>query len=100
MFQYNPANTGHTTGETGPTTAVTEQWTYETGRSVRSSPAVIDDTVYFGSRDNSIYALDAAEGIEQWTYETGEAVNSSPTVIDGTVYIGSSDNSVYALTEQ
>lgn len=99
MFQYNPANTGHTTGETGPTTNITEQWTHDTGKAVLSSPAVVDNTVYIGSWDNSVYALNAADGTEQWTYETGDDVFSSPAAIDDTVYIGNEDGTVYALTE-
>jgi len=35
----------------------TERWSYETGAWVKSSPAVIDDTVYVGSDDGSVYAL-------------------------------------------
>jgi hypothetical protein len=49
MFQYDPANTGHVTDESGPTSSVTEQWTFETDASVRSSPVVVDGTVYVGN---------------------------------------------------
>jgi len=73
------------------------EWTYETGPIVKSSPTVADGTVFVGSVDNSVYALDAANGGVQWTYKTGESVNSSPTVAGGTVFVGSEDNSVYAL---
>jgi len=32
-------------------------WSYETGGNVHSAPTVVGDVVYFGSWDNSIYAL-------------------------------------------
>jgi len=64
---------------------------------VTSSPTVADGTVYIGSRDNSVYALDAADGSQQWSFATGDRVRSSPTVVGGTVYVGSNDNSVYAI---
>ncbi|MEF8937563.1 MAG: PQQ-binding-like beta-propeller repeat protein [Halovenus sp.] len=73
------------------------KWRFETGNSVRSSPTIVDGTVYFGSVDNNVYALDAETGDEQWRFETGDHVLSSPNVVDGTVYIGSRDNHVYAL---
>jgi len=75
----------------------TEQWSYQTGDDVFSSPAVADGTVYVGSTDDNVYALDAADGTEQWSYKTGSAVDSSPAVADGTVYVGSTDDNVYAL---
>ncbi len=37
--------------------AGSEQWSFQTGNSVRSSPAVVDGTVYVGSLDTSVYAL-------------------------------------------
>ncbi|MFG3381435.1 serine/threonine-protein kinase [Streptomyces sp. NPDC047999] len=74
-----------------------QPWTHTTGRAVLSSPAVVDGTVYIGSNDNRVYALDASTGTPRWTHTTGAWVRSSPAVVDGTVYIGSDDNRVYAL---
>ncbi|WP_276260576.1 PQQ-binding-like beta-propeller repeat protein [Haloglomus litoreum] len=73
------------------------EWSYETGSNVYSSPTVADGTVYVGSYDNSVHALDASTGNEEWSYSTGDDIRSSPTVADGTVYVASYDNSVYAL---
>jgi len=82
-----------TVGDTGGT----ELWSVETGDRVTSSPTVVGDTVYIGSDDDAVYALDAGDGSEQWRFETGDSVRSSPAVADGTVYVGSSDSRVYAL---
>ena len=54
-------------------------------------------TVYIGSFDHKVYALDAATGHLRWAYTTGNIVISSPAVAGGTVYIGSEDHKVYAL---
>ncbi len=54
-------------------------------------------TVYVGSRDNYLYALDADTGALKWRYKTGNKVESSPAVYNGTVYVGSRDNYLYAL---
>jgi len=97
QFGYDDANTGYAPDNTGPVEDITEQWSYQTGGAVNSSPAVADGTVYVGSSDDNVYALDAADGTEQWSYQTGDDVFSSPAVADGTVYVGSNDNNVYAL---
>jgi hypothetical protein len=54
-------------------------------------------TVYVGSWDDKVYALDAMTGHLRWSYTTGNEVVSSPAVSGGTVYVGSDDNKVYAL---
>jgi outer membrane protein assembly factor BamB len=75
------------------------QWTFKTGRAIYSSPAVDGDdgTIYVGSDDQRLYALDPG-GTEKWSYQTYGAVMSSPTLTsDGTIYVGSSDRRIYAL---
>jgi outer membrane protein assembly factor BamB len=62
-----------------------------------SSPAVAGGTVYIGSGDQHVYALDAATGVLKWAFATGDVVHASPAVVDGVVYIGSWDRNVYAL---
>ena len=62
-----------------------------------SSPTVVDDTVYFGSGDHRVYALDTVSGSLRWTFETGDVVHASPAVVGGVLYIGSWDRNMYAL---
>ncbi|HTD74049.1 MAG TPA: PQQ-binding-like beta-propeller repeat protein [Steroidobacteraceae bacterium] len=62
-----------------------------------SSPTVVQDTVYIGSGDGNIYALDAATGALRWKFHTGDVVHASPAVANGTIYIGSWDSYFYAL---
>jgi hypothetical protein len=67
---------------------------------VLSSPAIgTDGTVYVGSWDGKLYALDAATGTAKWAFATDAQISwSSPAVgADGVVYVGSDDNNVYAL---
>jgi len=61
---------------------------------------VVDGTVYVGTNEENVYALDTSDGSEQWTFETGDAVHSSPAVVGGTVYVGDFSGSLYALTEE
>jgi hypothetical protein len=64
---------------------------------VFSSPAIgSDGTVYVGSNDKKLYAINGKSGVKLWEFETGDFVWSSPAIgSDGTVYIGG--ECVYAL---
>jgi eukaryotic-like serine/threonine-protein kinase len=62
-----------------------------------SSPAVVGDTVYFGSGDTYLYAINIANGSLRWKYKTDGVVHGSPAVEDGIVYIGSFDTFFYAI---
>jgi outer membrane protein assembly factor BamB len=67
------------------------EWGFDR-RSIQSSPAVVDGTVYFGSRDGHVYAVDAASGEERWRFDQEVSwCNTSPAVFDGVVYAGTSD---------
>jgi outer membrane protein assembly factor BamB len=65
-----------------------------------SSPAVDQGTVYVGSGDHNVYALDGNTGRLQWKFTTGNVVHASPAVSHGIVYIGSWDRYFYALDAQ
>jgi outer membrane protein assembly factor BamB len=81
-------------GESG-----TLRWSFGTGLGVGSSPAIgADGTVYVGSYDDNIYALDRETGAKKWSFATGLGVESSPAIgADGTIYVGSDDKNVYAI---
>jgi outer membrane protein assembly factor BamB len=75
---------------------VSLRWSYLTGGHA-SSPAVADGTVYLGSDDRRVYALNAATGRLRWSYTTGNGIYAGPAVSGGIVYIGSDDGKLYAL---
>jgi hypothetical protein len=74
-------------------------WEFETGGDVDSSPAIgSDGTVYVGSDDNNLYAINGKSGVKLWEFETEGRVTSSPAIgSDGTVYVGSDDGKLYAI---
>ena len=73
------------------------KWSFPTGAAIHSSPAVADGTVYVGSADFRLYALDAETGEQRWVFQAGSWIQSSPAVADGIVYIGSNDGYLYAV---
>jgi outer membrane protein assembly factor BamB len=97
-FHYGIQSTGLSPINTSAITG-TVKWKYRTGNSVYSSPAIgADGTIYIGSQDDYVYALNPTDGSVKWKYGTSYYVNSSPAIgADGTIYIGSFDYSVYAL---
>ena len=81
--------------------SATQKWKFATGGEVFSSPAISADgnTIYVGSDDYNLYALNAADGSLKWKFTTGNSVGSSPAIsADGkTVYVGSTDGNIYAV---
>jgi outer membrane protein assembly factor BamB len=65
-------------------------------KTIQSSPAVAGGTVYFGSRDGAMYAVDAGNGELRWRVSEGPSwMVSSPAVSDGAVYAGWSDALIF-----
>lgn len=78
------------------------RWQYSPGAGADwfdSSPAIAPDgTLYIGSWDGYLYALNSTDGTLKWRYPTGGYVLSAPALgADGTVFFGSSDGVFYAL---
>jgi len=81
-----------------PVPNVRTKWTFTTGGKVQSSPVVVNDTLYVGSDDGKVYALNATTGVELWSYATGGAIEmSSPTIFGNKLFIGSKDGYLYCL---
>ena len=74
-------------------------WQFGTANGITSTPAVgSDGTVYTGSTDGSLYALNP-DGTPKWSFPTaGYIDNASPALgSNGAVYIGASDGYLYAV---
>ena len=96
MFRHDTLNTG-ATGNNNVLPGGSLKWSFAAGDAIHSSAAVVNGTVYFGSRNGKVYALDAETGQERWEFQTGSRVDSSPAVVGGIVYVGSNDGFLYAL---
>jgi outer membrane protein assembly factor BamB len=57
--------------------------------------AAKNDTLYFGSRDNNLYAVKGGNLV--WKFKTNNMIFSKPIIEDGKVYFCSSDGNLYAV---
>ncbi|MDD2798048.1 MAG: SUMF1/EgtB/PvdO family nonheme iron enzyme [Bacteroidales bacterium] len=97
-FHNNNKRTGEFLKTGVPSPKIQTKWTYTTGGKVQSSPVVINDTLYVGSDDAKVYAINAKTGALIWSYTTGGAIEtSSPTIYQGKLFIGSKDTYLYCL---
>src|SRR5580765_2106596 len=78
MFRGGPALLGVANGKLPD--KPTQLWSFKTGRSVKSSPAIEGGKVFVGSDDGILYALDFVTGKKLWEFKTGDSVESSPLV--------------------
>ena len=99
MFRHDGQHTGRSLYN-GPNNPVLK-WNYATKGNVLSSPAIgTDGTVFVGSSDKKLYALNP-DGSLKWSYTNSVyAFSSSPSIgIDGTVFVGLGDGKLYAIAE-
>lgn len=87
-FGHDQKNTGLSSYDTSHVDG-TEKWTFTTGGGVNCSFAIAGDgTIYTGSDDNYVYALNP-DGTEKWSYQTAGNVRAFPAIDDyGNIYVG------------
>jgi alpha-tubulin suppressor-like RCC1 family protein len=75
----------------------TLKWRYPVGGASSAALSPDGNTIYIGSTNNNIYALNT-DGTLKWSYPTLGQVWARPCVApDGTIYVGSLDTMLYAL---
>lgn len=90
------------TTDTGPVQATSSgavalRWRFDTEEEVRSTAALSGHTLYIGSYDNNLYALDAARGALSWKFATDGGICGTPRPYGALVIFGSEDHTVYGL---
>lgn len=74
------------------------QWQSDVGDGgVNGAPAVANGTVYVGTGEGTVSALDAAAGEHAWTFDTAAESTTAPAVVDGTVYVAVEGNGVFGV---
>ncbi len=113
MFHGNLQHTGLSPYDTSHVDG-TVKWVFKADKGMESSPAIgSDGTIYVGSHDNRLYAINP-DGTEKWHFQVGtgpvfsksgtegydawKGIISSPAIADdGTIYFTSMSNKLFAL---
>jgi len=78
------------------------EWTYPSGvksiGAIVGSPVVVDETLYAGSSDGKLYALDALYGEKKWEFDTGGKIWTSPVIEGGVIYVSNFDRKLFAVS--
>jgi outer membrane protein assembly factor BamB len=88
IFRGNSMQTGVATS--GLPDQLEILWKKKTKDGIEGTAAIVDGTVYIGSLDEHLYALDLATGKEKWKYKA-VAFKAPASVRNGNVYIGDTD---------
>ncbi len=75
-------------------------WVFEAEDEIRGTPAFFDGTVYIGSYDTNVYALQASDGKLLWKFPTQDGVVTRPVADKHHIYFGSRDGHLYGLKRQ
>jgi len=98
MKRYNTLNQAWTGPGSGPPRGLLSLvWSYPIGARVTASPIVVDNTLYIGAYDASLYAFRAHDGNFLWKFTTAEKILSTPVFSGGTLLVSSKDAQIYAL---
>lgn len=68
----------------------------------KSTPVLVEDTLYYGTDEGLFLALDSQTGLKKWQYKTshsmgGKKIFSSPAIHEDMVIFGAYDGNLYAL---
>ena len=97
-FRGNPQLTGVATGELPENLELL--WTFETGDGIESTAAIAAGTVYVGTLDGYLYAINLENGGLKWKYQASGEIKSSPTVFSNVVYFGDGMGVFHAVDAQ
>ena len=81
-----------------PDNAIQPVWTFESADEIRGTALYNRGSLYFGSYDHHLYAINAETGKLLWKYQTDGGIVSRPAVSEDSVFIGSEDDRLHVLS--
>ncbi len=97
-FELNDSALDRNVGASGKS-FLDQAWSYPTGASIRSSPAVDEGVAYFGNDAGTFTALNVVSGAPLWSESVSAGIDSSAAVDSGLVIFGTQGGTVMALDE-
>ncbi|MCF8367072.1 MAG: PQQ-binding-like beta-propeller repeat protein, partial [Bacteroidales bacterium] len=93
-FRGNPELSGTTDVELPPIFELS--WTFKTGDVIKSSAVICNNTIFIGSNDGFVYALNF-DGSLKWKFDAETSVEAPPLYLDNTIFAGSLEGVLFAL---
>ena len=72
-------------------------WTFSVDDAFESTAAIAGGTVFVGSFNGKLYAVDLSTGRKQWEFSTDLGFNAAPAAREGLVYIGDIDGRFFCV---
>jgi outer membrane protein assembly factor BamB len=74
-----------------------KSWTYETGAEITSGPDFTENTVLFGSGDETLYCL-SLDGKEKWKFKVpGGPVMGTPAIVGNRTFAAGCDSTLHVI---
>ncbi|MBV8278922.1 MAG: PQQ-binding-like beta-propeller repeat protein [Verrucomicrobia bacterium] len=100
MYNHDSEGTRWNTGERVLSAtnvgSLTEKWRYPTTGDVYGTPAVVDNTIYFGDTSGTFYAM-TDKGSVLWTSKVQAPITDSALVTNAMVFFGDQAGNIYGL---
>jgi outer membrane protein assembly factor BamB len=78
------------------------EWTYPSGvksvGAIVGSPVVVDKTLYVGTSDGKLYAIEGVYGEKKWEFDTGGKIWTSPVDEGDVVYVSNYERKLFAVS--
>ncbi|NOU59893.1 PQQ-binding-like beta-propeller repeat protein [Marinifilum caeruleilacunae] len=75
-------------------------WDFSSKAGIYSTPAIDESTVYIGSKDSCLYALNKENGRLEWKFKSKGEIKSKALLYKASVIFNSSDGLVYSLDQK
>ena len=97
MFRGGPSHPGiYPAAHLQPNVAGV-QWRFQTDGAIRGSATIVGPTLYIGSTDGCLYAINRSTGEELWRFDASSPIGSTPAVAAGLVVMQSRDGTIHAV---
>src|SRR5687768_16001098 len=73
------------------------QWKFTTQAPIISTPVMVEDMVYVGSLDSTLYALEINTGKLRWKFKTGGEIRSTVCLNGDQLFLYSGDATLYSI---
>ncbi len=77
----------------------TVQWKFKAKGPMFSSPVVVENSVFVGSLDSTLYAVDLGSGKLKWEFKTGGEIRSTVCLQGNHLFLYSGDANLYCLNK-